>query len=272
VAVGAYGRDMSETAGREVVGSVAELWHFPVKSMQGTRVDALDLTEKGAEGDRGWAVVDPAEGKVLSAKRWSQLLEATGGRGEDGTITITLPDGSAHEAGDPATDAALSAWLDHEVRLIQPPVGDGLPYDLPTDAWDDTSPLWQFPGPPGGPFVDLAAAHLLTTASLRAAEALRPESAWDVRRFRPNAVLDVAGEGFVEDAWVGRAVGVGDAVAEPFMPTVRCALPTRAQPGLAKDPDIARTLRDGHDLNLGVYCNVSVAGRVRLGDDVTLAG
>ena len=55
-------------------------------------------------------------------------------------------------------------------------------------------------------------------------------------------------------------------VAEPFMPTVRCALPTRAQPGLAKDPDIARTLRDGHDLNLGVYCNVSVAGRVRLGD------
>ena len=146
MAVGAYGRAMSETVGPEVVGSVAELWHFPVKSMQGSRVEVLDLTERGAEGDRGWAVVDPAEGKVLSAKRWSQLLEATGARADDGSVTVTLPDGSTHQAGDPATDAALSAWLDHDVRLIQPPEGDGLPYDLPTDAWDDTSPLWQFPG------------------------------------------------------------------------------------------------------------------------------
>ena len=263
---------MSENVAPEVVGTVAELWRFPVKSMQGSRVEVLELGEKGADGDRGWAVVDPAEGKVLSAKRWSQLLEATGSSDDAGTVTVTLPDGSTHEAGEPSTDAALSAWLDHEVRLLQPPAGDGLPYDLPTDAWDDTSPLWQFPGPPGGPFVDLAAAHLLTTASLRAAEALRPESAWDVRRFRPNALLDVAGDGFVEDDWVGRAVGLGAAVADPFMPTVRCALPTRGQPGLPKDPDIARTLRDGHELNLGVYCTVSVAGTVRVGDPVTLAG
>jgi uncharacterized protein YcbX len=262
---------MSQTNGPDVIGTVAELWHFPVKSMQGSQVPSLDLTEKGAEGDRGWAVVDPTEGKVLSAKRWARLLEATGGIDDAGTVTVTLPDGTTHEAGDPGTDTALSAWLDHEVRLLQPPPGDGLPYDLPTDAWDETSALWQFPGPPGGPFVDLAAAHLLTTASLRAAEALRPESAWDVRRFRPNALLDVGGDGFVEDAWVGRAVGLGDAVAEPFMPTVRCALPTRAQPGLASDPDIARTLRDRHELNLGVYCSVSVPGRVRVGDHVTLA-
>lgn len=262
---------MSATDAGEVVGSVAELWHFPVKSMQGHRVDELTLTERGAEGDRGWAVVDPAAGKVLSAKRWSQLLEATGGDA-GGTVTVTLPDGTTHEAGDPVTDAALSAWLDHEVRLLQPPEGDGLPYELPTDAWDDTSPLWEFPGPPGGPFVDVAAAHLLTTASLRAAEALGPGSVWDVRRFRPNALLDVAGDGFVEDAWVGRSVGVGEAVADPFMPTVRCALPTRGQPGLAKDPEIARTLRDGHDLDLGVYCTVSVAGRVRVGDHVALVG
>lgn len=261
---------MTSAASPETIGHVAELWHFPVKSMQGHRVDELDLTERGAAGDRGWAVVDPAEGKVLSAKRWKQLLEATGSVDSDGTVTVTLPDGTTHAAGDPATDEALSAWLGQEVRLLEPPPGDGLPYELPTDAWDDTSPLWEFPGPPGGPFVDLAAAHLLTTASLRAAEALGPGSQWDVRRFRPTALLEVGGEGFVEDAWVGQAVRLGEAVAEPFMPTVRCALPTRAQPGLEADPGIARALRDGHDLNLGVYCNVAVAGRVRVGDPVAL--
>jgi uncharacterized protein YcbX len=216
-------------------------------------------------------VVDPAAGKVLSAKRWGALLHATGGVDGGGTVTVTLPDGACHPAGDPATDAALSAWLDHEVRLVPPPDGEGLPYELPTDAWDDTSALWEFPGPPGGPFVDLAAAHVLTTASLRAAAALRPESEWDVRRFRPNAVVEADGDGFVEDAWIGGRVALGDVEVDPFMPTVRCAMTTRAQPGLPKDADVARTLRDGHDLNLGVYCTVATAGTVRLGDPVSVA-
>jgi uncharacterized protein YcbX len=255
----------------DVVGSVAQLWLFPVKSMQGRSVEQLTVGPDGVEGDRGWAVVDPAAGKALSAKRWGALLHATGGVADDGTVTVTLPDGGTHPAGDPDTDAALSAWLDHEVKLIRPPAGDGLPYELPTDAWDDTSALWEFPGPPGGPFVDLAAAHVLTTASLRAAAALRPESAWDVRRFRPTALVESDAEGFVEDAWVGARVALGEVEVDPFMPTVRCAMTTREQPGLPKDAEVARTLRDEHGLNLGVYCSVGTPGTVRLGDPVSVA-
>jgi uncharacterized protein len=254
----------------EAVGSISELWRFPVKSMQGMRVEELAVGADRIEDDRTWAVVDPAAGKVLSAKRWGQLLLASASD-EGGTVTVTLPDGSTHEAGDPATDAALSAWLGLEVRLQPPPPGDGLPYELPTEAWDDTSPLWEFPGPPGGPFVDLAAAHLLTTASLRAAAALHPDGSWDVRRFRPTAVIDVEGDDFVEDAWVGRPVALGaDAVMDPFMPTVRCAMTTRAQPGLPKDAEIARTLNREHALNLGVYCAIASPGRVAVGDPVRL--
>ena len=254
------------------MATVAQLFRYPVKSMQGAAVESLEVGPSGVVGDRGWAVVDPAEGKVLSAKRWGDLLLATA---DDscGTVTYTLPDGSTHEAGDPAGDAALSAWLDHEVRVQRPPDGDGLPYELPTEAWDDTSPTWEFPGPPGGPFVDLAAAHLLTTASLRAAAALRPESDWDVRRFRPTALLDVDGDGFVEDAWIGSPVAIGGdggATLDPFMPTVRCAMTTRVQPGLAKDPDIARTLHVHHELNLGVYCGVRTPGTIRVGDRVAV--
>ncbi len=253
----------------ENIGRIAELWRFPVKSMQGSKVDALEVGPTGVTGDRGWAVVDPAAGKALSAKRWGTLLLASAAIDAAGTVSVTLPDGSEHEAGDPATDDALSAWLDHPVRLMRPPDGDGLPYELPTEAWDDSSPTWEFPGPPGGPFVDLAAVHLLTTTSLRSAAALHPQGRWDVRRFRPTALLAVGGDGFVEDTWVGSPIGLGDAVVvDPFMPTVRCAMTTREQPGLPRDVEIAKTLNHHHDLNLGVYCAVTQTGTMRVGDAV----
>lgn len=254
------------------MGEVMQLWRFPVKSMQGSPVDTVELDPGGVVGDRTWGVLDPAAGKVLSAKRWPKLLQlaAAFAEGSD-DVTVAFPDGSTQAAGDPAADEALSAFLDHEVRLGRPPAGDGLPYELPTEAWNVDSPTWEFPGPPGGPFVDLAAAHLLTTASLRAAAALLPDGQWDVRRFRPTAVIDAGDEadGFVEDDWVGAKVHLGTtAVVAPFMPTVRCALPTRAQPGLDADPRIATTLRDHHGLNLGVYCAVETPGTVRVGDAV----
>ena len=50
------------------VGSVAELWRFPVKSMLGERLDRVDLTERGVFGDRAYALVDVDTGKVVSAK------------------------------------------------------------------------------------------------------------------------------------------------------------------------------------------------------------
>jgi uncharacterized protein YcbX len=250
---------------------VAQLWRYPVKSMQGSQVERVEVDERGVAGDRGWGVVDPAARKVLSAKRWGALLQASAAIDEAGEVTITLPDGGTHVAGDPATDEALSAWLDREVRLQRPPAGDGLFYELPTEAWEpDSDDTWEFPGPPGGPFVDVAGAHLLTTASLRAASGLHPEGDWDVRRFRPTALVEADGDGFVEDAWVGSPVTLGGVVVSPFMPTVRCAMPTRAQPGLPSDTGVARTLRDHHELNLGVYCTIEQGGTVAVGDPVSV--
>jgi uncharacterized protein len=242
------------------VGTVTQLWRYPVKSMQGTPVEAVTVGPGGVDGDRAWGVVDLAAGKVLSAKRWPTLLLASAAAADDGTVTITLPDGATHTAGDPATDAAVSAWLDREVRVQQPPTGEGLPFDVvPAEAPDDTSDVGEWAGPPGGPFVDLAAVHLITTASL----GTRP-----VRRFRPNIVADVGGEGFVEDSWLDGSVRVGEVVVTPFMRTPRCAMVTRAQPGLDPDPGIARELRQQHGLDLGVYCGVERPGVIHVGDPV----
>jgi MOSC domain-containing protein len=253
------------------VGTVAGAWHFPVKSLQGEAVDALVFDATGAVGDRTWGIVDQATGKVLTAKRWGVLLEASARLEAGGDVVVTLPDGREHAAGVPGTDEALSAWLDRDVRLSRPPEG-GLPYELTMDPTDDESAVWDFATPPAS-FVDLAAAHLLTNASLEAGRRAYPAGDWDVRRFRPSLLIAAAGttSGYEEDSWISRNVACGEVVFEPFMPTPRCAMPTRSQPGLARDTAVSRTLTDHHDNNLGIYAQVVQGGCVRIGDDVALA-
>ncbi|MDP1819975.1 MAG: MOSC N-terminal beta barrel domain-containing protein [Acidimicrobiales bacterium] len=103
----------------QTVGTVAELWRYPVKSMQGERVKRLAVGPGGADGDRMLAVVDPAAGKVLSAKRWADLLMASA-RTEGDDVVLTLPSGAEHAASDPAVHDALSEWLELAVRLVHP--------------------------------------------------------------------------------------------------------------------------------------------------------
>jgi uncharacterized protein YcbX len=250
--------------------NVAQLWRYPVKSMQGEPVQRLRLDGTGAEHDRMWGVVDCANDKVLSAKRTASLLDAAARLDEpSGAVTITLPDGEVYEAGDPRTDKALSTWLGRQVRLVRPGP-EATAYELTMDPADDDSEVWDFATPPGS-FVDLAAAHLLTTASLAAAAATLPDGQWNVHRFRPTMLIDAGpADGYLEDGWVGQRVTLGGVTVEPFMPTPRCAMPTRGQAihGLEPDKRISRTLTDQHQNNLGVYCTVTAAGVVAVGDPV----
>lgn len=251
----------------EPVGTVAQLWRYPVKSFQGEQVERLEVGPGGALGDRTLAVVDPAARKVLSAKRWPDLLHASARRqGDD--VVLTLPDGSEHLASDRGVHAALSAWLDHEVRLQAPPAEGVFPMEMHTGMSDEDTPLFDWPGPPGT-WVDLADVHWLTTASLRAIAGEHPEGEWDVRRFRPTALIEASGDGFVEDAWA--EVALGPVRSSVLMPTPRCSMPSRAQPGLARDKAIGTTIRDRHDNNLGLYASITEGGTVTVGDTVHAA-
>ena len=256
-----------------VTMQVAQLWRFPVKSMQGELVERLELAETGARGDRLWGVIDVEAGKVLSAKRTASLLDARATLDDaTATVTLLLPDGRELIAGEAGTDAALSDWLGRAVRL-EPPHADAVAYELLMEATDDSSEVWDFATPPGS-FVDLAAAHLLTTASLAAMAAAAPDSEWSVHRFRPTVLVDSGdADGFVEDDWVGATVQLGAAaIVAPFMATPRCSMPPRAQAihGLARDTAIARTLTDVHRNDLGVYGAISAPGVVHVGDEVTV--
>ena len=50
------------------LGAVGSLWRYPVKSMMGEELNAAEVTGRGLRGDRAYALVDCADGKVATAK------------------------------------------------------------------------------------------------------------------------------------------------------------------------------------------------------------
>ena len=249
--------------------TVVELWRHPVKSMQGEALTTGEFDERGLAGDRRWGVRDVESGLVLSAKREGRLLEASAVT-VDGTPRLTLPSGDTYAADDEGVHAALSAWLGRSVRLDRADTTGGAAYQMNVAGDDESSPLFELPCPPGT-FLDAAGVHILTTASLRAAAAIYPEGQWDVRRFRPTILVEVDEDGFVEDEWVGSTLRIGTLAAMVFAPTVRCAMPTRAQPGgVTRDVDILRTVQREHGSNLGAYAAIQTHGTVTVGDAVVV--
>jgi uncharacterized protein YcbX len=247
--------------------TVEAVYRYPVKSMRGETLARISLADGHVTGDRQWGVVDAASGLLLSAKRHGELLKASARTGEDGAAVLSLPSGDEVSSSDPKINDVLSAWLGREVELRPP--GAATPFELLADALDESSEVIHFQGPTTH-FADLADVHLLTDASLRAAGALH-SSDWDVRRFRPTALLTVDGDDFVEDSWVGSTVELGSAAVNVFMPAVRCSLPPRAQPGIPRDTGITRALKEHHGFSLGVYCSITRDGSIGVGDAVHVA-
>jgi len=112
---------------------------------------------------------------------------------------------------------------------------------------------------------------LMTTAGLRSGATAYPAGAWDVRRFRPNVLIELAGEGWLEDAWLGRVLRAGTAQLSPEKACVRCSMVTRAQPGLAKDVDIYKTVHRTHAGDAGVRTQVVQPGILSEGDALEFA-
>ena len=211
-----------------------------MKSFQGEVVDELAVAPTGVVGDRRYALRDVSTGKVLSAKRHGVLLEASATTDADGGVTMTLPDGSTHAATEPGVDSLLSDWLGFPVTLAAADTaqGNGV-YEFAFDIDDSPDAEWFDIDIPLGSFVDLAGAHLLTTASLEAIAAHHPEGDWDVRRFRPTALIDTDGaDGFVEDAWVDRNRGAGhrDPAGRHAHDSLRDAEPRSAGPARPPAP------------------------------------
>ena len=111
----------------KAVGTIGQLWRFPVKSMQGEQLDTADVSAAGLAGDRAYAVLDLQTGKVASAthpKLWpgllasrASLIESPPPGGERPAARIELADGTVVMGDAPDIDLVLSRFFGREVTL-----------------------------------------------------------------------------------------------------------------------------------------------------------
>ena len=266
------------------LSSVVALWRYPVKSMMGEELNAADLTQRGLLGDRAYALVDRSTGKVVSAKnprKWSKLfdfraafIEAPRSGQKIPPVRITLPNGTIATTEQGDLDQALSNVLGREVTLATTAP------ETPTleEYWPDLDGLAHREtvtdeSMPAGTFFDLAVVHVLTTASIDRLREFYPQGRFEVRRFRPNIVVepDSGAKGFVENDWIGRTLALGDEVRLSITgPCPRCVMTTLPQGDLPRDSGILRTAAQHNQVNVGVYAHVLRGGTIRRGDPVRL--
>ena len=282
---------------RSELGSVVALWRYPVKSMMGEELNRSDVTERGLLGDRAYALVDRADGKVASAKnprKWPHLFDFRAAfvapprpGAEVPAVRITLPDGTIVTSDQGDLNQILSGVLHREVMLDASGRGheEVVKSSFPTpwtakaeEYWPDMEGLdyrdtvTDF-GLPEGTFFDCAAVHVLTTATIDWLRELYPQGRFEVRRFRPNVVVEIADgvKDFVENAWIGHTLALGSEVRLNITgPCPRCVMTTLPQGDLPKDPGILRAAAQHNRVNVGVYAAVLRGGSVRRGDPVRL--
>lgn len=272
-----------------------QLWRYPVKSMLGEQLESAAVTEHGVIGDRSFALIDAETGKVCSAKRhdlWGGLFDFSARLVSESprVAHIDFPDGTEATTADPDVSGRLSAALGRDVRLsatapddakieeIWPKVKGPRHYGPTVGEHDGETVIdviASFAAP--GDFFDFAAIHLLTTNTVAELRRLEPDSVFDVRRFRPNIVVEVPdASGFVENDW--STIRAGGIELNVLMPVPRCVMTTLAQSELPKDSGILRATARHNMIETGplgempcagVYASVASSGTIRVGDTVS---
>lgn len=111
-----------------LIGTVQQIWRYPVKSMTGEKLSQCVVESLGIPGDRGWALRDEAAHEITNGKRIPLLMQCAAkyreqpGDGFIPQVEITFPDGSRVSSDDPQANARLSEVLGKLVTLwpLQP--------------------------------------------------------------------------------------------------------------------------------------------------------
>jgi len=291
----------------QTVGTVSELWRFPVKSMAGERLDSVELTSGGIPGDRAYALIDTETGKVVSAKsvrdfpgmmdcRATYVEPPRPGQAMP-PVRITLPGGKTIISNAPGAEGELSAHFGRKVTLarvapenftidqVHPDIDGTDPAGHSNNSVEQKLGAAYFKAAgvaspvPEGAFFDLFPVSVMTSSTLRRLAELQPQSNFDQRRFRMNVMVETPEPGFVENNWLGKGLGVGQARLMVTMPDPRCIMTTLAQDGLPRDNGVIQALVRHNRLELpgaghypcaGVYAIVTAPGQLRKGDSVAL--
>jgi len=243
------------------IGTVAEIWRYPVQSMRGEALTAADIADNGIVGDRRYGVVDPDVGMVVSSaqgrRKWRDIvtlaaryLDAPSQGTAAPAVEILLPDGSRLRNDQRDIDLQLTAAL-------------GAPVHLADKAMEGKRSEYSH-----------EALHLLTTASLRQFATHHPDGRLAPARFRPNIVIDTGSEtGFLEQDWIERRFAIGEDVEIAITEHCkRCVMTTLPQGDLPFDPAILHVATAHNSTRAGVYATVLQPGAIKVGDLVRQRG
>lgn len=247
---------------------IREIWRYPIKSLGGELVGDTDVGQR-IVGDREFGVFDVASGKLLSAKSVPALLTLRA-RWNHGQTQLSVGDQWLSAEG-PAGIAALCAAVGRPVSLRRVSVEDISQIDMEVDdGVDRAAELATFETQPGMLFDSRSPLHLVSHASLQSLGQDHQLGAADVRRYRPNLVVDGIAA-LAEDAWVGRSLMLGTVMATVRCKTERCVLTSRSQTGgVSEDRSLLRFLNSQRGFCVGIYLQIERAGRFAVGDAVTL--
>jgi uncharacterized protein YcbX len=264
------------------IGKVVSIWRYPVKSMIGEELNSSYVTERGLIGDRVYALIDQQTGKVASAKnpgKWGKLfdfhaafIDSPQTAENIPPVRITLPDGSQIFSNHGEIDRTLSRVLSREVSVMN----SSLEKPSYEEYWPDIEGLAQREtvtdeAMPPQTFFDIAVIHLLTTSTIDRLRELYPEGRFEVRRFRPNIVVESASEekDFIENSWVNMKLRIGEEIELKIIgPCTRCVMTTLPQGDLPKDLGILRAVAKYNQVHAGVYASVHRGGTIHRGDNI----
>jgi len=251
------------------VGRILEIWRYPVKSMAGERLDEVELDPLGIPGDRGWAVRDEVRGGIRGAKKIAGLMRCR----RRATWSHRHARVSARRRSPCPTARGARECARRGRAGVGGGAGDGHPLAPP--ARDRARPLSARRADHADMETELRAvfgrhrgrgrcrtsrscrARCSSTSHRRARTSTRsphaaaldrdleklakaaPASRVDVRRFRPNFVVetDAGIDGYVDADWAGRRLRLGKLEIDGAMACPRCVMVShgfatcRATPG-----------------------------------------
>ena len=235
-----------------VVGRVAVINLYPVKSMRGVPVPRAELYWYGFNGDRKYAFVRAGvtsgfpwlTGRELPnlLKHEPQFIDAEDHHGSD--IAVTMPNGESFELRSSRLQEALSEAVGSSVSLLHLNRGtfDCMPVSL-------------------------------VTTSMLATLGKRMGQPFDPRRLRANLIVETDGADLEpERAWLGKSLVIGDkgAALHVAYPTRRCVMVNLEPESGESSPQMLKTLAASFETQAGVYASVAQLGEVTVGDVVRL--
>ncbi len=237
------------------VGQVQQIWHYPVSSVGGEASPSAVIDATGVVGDRHYALIDRGSGLPAAPEsdpRWRKALYLQARTIEGELPVICFPQGETFALMDREMNECLSDYFGFAAGVAAYAPSELHPGITLTQPRHHHHPL-----------------HVMTTESLAYLATLRQTDTIDVRRFRPSVLTSIPDEsGFVESGWIGRSLQLGPTALLAEEETRRCGMTFIGQPGIDEDPDILRTILRHNKRHLGIYCSVSSAGTITVGDQI----